>query len=47
MQTVIVQAATPLDLKTAIDAIITSGRDIVQVVEMSAKTFYIVIHKAP
>jgi hypothetical protein len=44
MQTTIIQAATPLELKTAIDAIIAGGRTIVQVVEMSSKTFYVAIH---
>ena len=46
MQTTIIQAATPLDLKIALDAIIAGGRTLVQVVEMSSKTFYVAIHIA-
>jgi len=46
MQTTIVNATTPVELKAALDAIIASGRTLVQVVEMSSKTFYIAIHVA-
>jgi hypothetical protein len=47
MQTTIVIAARPEDLKTAVDAIILAGDDIIQVVTMSIKSAYLIIHKAP
>jgi hypothetical protein len=47
MQTTLVQAARPEDLKDKIDDLISQGRIIVQVLELSNKTHYIIIHKAP
>ena len=47
MVTVIIQAARPEDLKAALDAIILSGRDIVLVTELSNRSYYLIIHKAP
>lgn len=46
MVTVIVQAARPEELKTALDALIAGGRDIVQVVELTNRSYYLIIHKA-
>lgn len=42
--TTLVHAARPEDLKTAIDALISDGETIVQILETSSKTFYLVVH---
>lgn len=46
MQTVIVQAARPEELKAALDDLIQAGRDIVQVIELTNRSYYLIIHKA-
>jgi hypothetical protein len=44
METAVVQASTPKSLKAQVDAIIADGNDIVQIVETSQKSYYLVVY---